>query len=82
MNKSDLITELQKLKVSEEEYSLEGELIFDRVILYHSYEEWRVFYLDERGGRNDERVFNSECEACWHIFKLFREAKEIKDKYK
>jgi len=80
MNKSDLILELDKLGVSETEYSLNGDLISDKIILYHSYDEWQVFYFDERGRRNDEKIFHSECKACWYIYKLFREAKEIQAK--
>lgn len=66
-----------KLGVTATEYNLKGDLVPDNIILYNSYKEWQVFYFDERGGKNDKKVFKSECEACWYIFKLFRESKAI-----
>ncbi len=77
MNKKELQTRLDFLGVASQAYSLEGELVPDTIILYNSYHKWKVFYLDERGGRNDEKVFDSENEACEHIYKLFRASKEI-----
>ncbi len=81
MNKKDLQIKLDLLGVASQAYSLEGELVPDNIILYNSYNKWEVFYLDERGDRNDEKVFNSENEACEHIYKLFIESKKIEDKY-
>jgi len=81
MDKMELKNKLNLLGVSSHEYSLDGELVADNIILYNSYHKWEVFYLDERGGRNDEKVFDSENEACEHIYKLFKESKEIEDKY-
>jgi len=81
MDKMELKNKLNLLGVSSHEYSLDGELVADNIILYISYHKWEVFYLDERGGRNDEKVFDSENEACEHIYKLFKESKEIEDKY-
>ena len=81
MNKKELQTKLDLLGVTSGAYSLEGELVPDNIILCNSYHKWEVFYLDEGGGRNDEKVFDSENEACEHIYKLFKESKEIEDKY-
>ncbi len=81
MNRNDLIEQLNLLGVSANSYSLNGELFPDRIVMYHSYNDWEVFYLDERGGRNDERVFSSEDDACRYIYKLFKESKDIEDKY-
>jgi hypothetical protein len=41
----------------------------------------QVFYLDERGGRNDQNNFPSESEACLYIHKIFRDAKGIEAKF-
>ena len=82
MNKIELIAKLAELGVDPNTYSLEGELLPDSIVLYHSYSSWEVFYLDERGGRNKERVFSSERLACDHIYRLFREAQEISDRVK
>lgn len=81
MNKKELKLELQKLGVTPQEYNLEGDLIADNIILYNSYNEWQVFYYDERGGKNDVKILKSECEACWYIFKLFRQSKSIEEKF-
>lgn len=77
MNVLELKEELDSLGVKENQYALKGDLNPDSIVLYHSYDEWQVFYLDERGGRNDERIFKSENEACLYIYQLFVESKRI-----
>ena len=79
MDKIELKKKLDLLGVHSCSYSLEGELVPDNIILYNSYHNWKVFYFDERGGRNDEKVFTSEKEACEYIYSLFKESKEIED---
>jgi hypothetical protein len=37
--------------------SLYGRLEPDCYIKNHSYHEWKVFYFDERGGRNELKIF-------------------------
>lgn len=81
MNRIELKEKLDNLGVRETSYSLYDDLMPGRIVLYHSYHEWQVFYFDERGGRNDEKIFTSEEEACKYIYKLLKEAKEIEDKY-
>lgn len=81
MNKQELVRELEKLNVDKRLYSLDGELKPDAIILYNFYSQWEVFYLDERGGRNDKKVFGSEEEACDYVYKIFKESKEVEDKY-
>lgn len=73
MNRVELKKELDLLGVSGARYSLYDELKSDCIILFHNYSKWEVFYLDERGGRNDERNFGSENEACLYIYGLFRD---------
>ncbi len=67
--------------VHSNEYSLDSDFVADNIILYNSYHKWEVFYLEERDVRNNEKVFDSEKEACEHIYKLFKESKAIEDKY-
>jgi hypothetical protein len=81
MDKKELQNKLDFLGVDSNQYSLEGELNPYSIILYHSYNNWNVFYLDERGGRDNENIFHSESEACKYIYKLFKEYKEIEEKY-
>lgn len=81
MNKLELKGELDLLNVDSNSYSLNGVLNPDSIILYNSYDTWQVFYLDERGGRDDEKLFQSEEEACKYILKLFKDSKAIETKF-
>ena len=77
MDKTELKEKLDLLGINEKFYSLSGTLLPDRVILYNSYEKWLVFYLDERGNRNDEQTFYSENEACQYIYNKFKRLERI-----
>lgn len=81
MNRQELELKLKDLGINPSQYSLYGELAIDAIILYKNYKDWEVFYIDERGGRNDEKIFKNEEEACLYIYRLFKEAKEIQTKY-
>jgi hypothetical protein len=80
MDKKELIAKLNILGVDSNLYSLDGELNPDCIILYNSYNDWTVFYLDERGVRNDEKIFHSESKAYEYIYKLFKESKDLEKK--
>ncbi len=71
MNRKDLKFELDKLGVNQSLYSLYGNLECDRIILYENYHRWEVFYLSERGTRENYQVFFTEDEACDYILNLF-----------
>jgi hypothetical protein len=73
---------LDNLGVAPNRYSLFGELNFDAIILYNNYNKWNVFYLDERGNRIDEKCFDNETEACSYIYKIFKDARGIEEKYR
>ena len=77
MNRTELQEKLDLLDVNKNFYSLSGTLLPDRVILYHSYGIWLVFYFDERGNRNDEQTFNSENDACKYIYEYFKKLEKI-----
>ncbi len=81
MNKKELQDKLDLLGVDSNQYSLEGELNPDSIVLLNSYNNWEVFYFDERGGKDNEKVFTSESEACEHLYQLFVESKKIEEKY-
>jgi len=81
MNKDILKRELDDLKINSDLYSLNGDLLPDRVILNNSYSDWEVFYLDERGLRNDVKHFNTEEEACHYILELFKDDKQVEEDY-
>ena len=40
--------------------------------LYKNYSIWEVFYIDERGNRDDKHTFHSENEACEYIYEEFK----------
>lgn len=67
MNKDILKKELDKLGVNPNEYSLNGNIESDKIVLYQNYSKWEVFYFDERGGRNCEKVFVMK-KMLVHIF--------------
>lgn len=71
MNRAELKRRLDELQVNPRFYSLEGEMLPDRMVLYHSYDKWIVFYFSERGNRENERIFSSEEEACSYLYELF-----------
>ena len=71
MNKDILKKELDKLGVNPNEYSLNGNIESDKIVLYQNYSKWEVFYFDERGGRNCEKVFCNEEDACLYISSSF-----------
>jgi hypothetical protein len=81
MNREELKHKLDELNVYPGFYSLEGELLPDRIVLYHNYVKWEVFYFDERGNRDMEKVFFSESDACNYIYEYFKKQKEIEKKY-
>jgi len=72
MNRYELKDELDRLGVHAGFYSLEGNLLPDRIVLYHNYSKWEVFYFDERGNRDNEKVFFSENDACNYIYEYFK----------
>ena len=71
MNKTELIKKLDDLDVPRFFYDLDGNLLPDRIILYNSYNDWIVFYLDERGNRHNQNTFDSEEKALNYIYKEF-----------
>ena len=81
MNKDILKKELDKLGVNPNEYSLNGNIESDKIVLYQNYSKWEVFYFDERGGRNCEKVFCNEEDACSYIYELFNFKKNYEIRY-
>jgi hypothetical protein len=81
MKRLELIVKLEELGVRPTEYSVFGEVIPDRVILYPNYSKWEFFYLDERGGKHEEQTFYSEDEGCDHLYKSFVRLMNIKKRH-
>lgn len=81
MTKGELEKALIAQSIHLERYSLNGESKLDAIILYDLKVKWEVFYLDERGGRNQEKVFSSENDACQYILRLLLNALEVQQKF-
>ena len=73
MNREELKKRLAKIGIGDNRYSLNGELIADRIVLYPNYSKWEVFYFSERGTREHYQVFPSEEQACQCIFEMLED---------
>mgnify|MGYP000536601973 CR=1 FL=1 len=81
MNKKELKKKLDLLEINENDYSLEGNYIPDSIILINLGSKQEVFYFDEKGNKNNEKIFIDEEKAYNYIYDLFIEAKKIERKY-
>jgi hypothetical protein len=70
LTRSTLEEKMRTHGIRADAYSLEGGLPDERYCLDHpTPETWTVYY-SERGNRNNERRFESECAACEYLFDL------------
>ena len=76
MNTKELTAILRSKGISDTMYSLDGSLWPDRIVLYHNYSLWEVFYFDERGNRNSLKSFDNENDACKYILNIFIEEQQ------
>ncbi len=67
MNFKDLEIKLRENNVPERWYGI-NELKSDACILYQNYLKWEFFYLDEKGDRNDFKIFLNEDDACNYLW--------------
>lgn len=67
MHRKELIKILEQEGIPSCWYSLYGELLPDRIVLYENYGKWEVFYFDERGNKQMLRKCSSETSACEFI---------------
>jgi len=73
MNRVELKKKLEELGLSPSYYSFDGERKPASYVLTHSLNEWRVFLMDEHTDkRHDERIFNSEEEACNYMYEILK----------
>jgi hypothetical protein len=77
MSREELMERLAINNVPKSLYSIDDGLKPDAHHLYKNYSVWEYFYLDERGGRNDHRVFHVSSEA----FDFLWERIDIEMKY-
>lgn len=67
MNLKQLKIKLDEMNVPSNWYSLNEGLKHDALILEYQYGKWLYYYFDERGGRNDEKIFLQEDAACKNL---------------
>lgn len=75
MNIFDLQNELNKLGIPKSWYSINEGLKSDAHILQEIYGKWHYYYFDERGNRENEKIFENESQACDYIYKKLKESK-------
>ena len=73
MDIESLKKELKRLQVPERWYSINGSLQHDTYFLIQNYHRWEYFYFDERGNRNEYKVFTDEGEACEHFLRTMKQ---------
>lgn len=77
MNLIELKDKLYWNNVPERWYSLDEGLKSDAHHLYKNYSKWEYFFLDEKGGRNDNRIFLRDEEAFNYLWKKIERELEI-----
>lgn len=78
MNIDDLKNRLIEMQINPLYYSLNEGLKSDSLILNIYHNKWEVFYMDERGSKHDELIFNTENDACIYIYNRFKNLYLIK----
>ncbi len=63
-------------------YSLNGLLKPDSIILdnFDNKKIWRVYYFDEKGNTNNEKIFYSENEAVNYLYNILKNYTDIDKK--
>lgn len=69
MTLDELKNKLERSNVPKRWYSINEGLKPDACILYKNYAKWEFFYLDEKGNRNDFKVFTNDEEAFAYLWK-------------
>lgn len=73
MNREELSKKLNEESFDSHLYSLYGDLLPDRIIIYENYNIWEIFYLDDRGGRHMITICHSENNACAFLYNYLKE---------
>jgi hypothetical protein len=75
MTKKQLLAQLKLDKIPNHFYSLKGGLPYDAWCLAEIYPGWEVYY-SEKGGKYQIKLFQTENEACNHIYQKLKEMME------
>ncbi|UOB18369.1 hypothetical protein [Abyssalbus ytuae] len=71
MTKCELKSELSKIRVSEENYSLNEGVKTDAYIIEEFNGIWRFYYFDEKGQESDYNLFKNEEDAYSYLLEKF-----------
>ena len=63
MTRQELVELLNEEGISPNTYSLDGDLLPNRIILYKNYNFWEIFYLDEKGNKKILKRCRNENDA-------------------
>lgn len=81
MNTEEMLKEIKELKIPDRSYSINGSLGTDKYIFRKVYSYWECFYVDERGGQNnDYHQFYDENDACLFFIEMVKRGGKISDK--
>ncbi len=68
----NLVEKLDEIGVPKRYYSINGDLSSDTYILNEVYGKWEFFYFDEKGNRNNYKIFTNVNDACMHMLSILK----------
>ena len=72
MTRIELSRKLEELNIDKEFYSLEGNLLPDRMVLVQADFRWFVLYFDKEKAVRNLKSFGSENEACSYLYNYYK----------
>ena len=73
MTTEEMLLEIKEMRIPDRDYSVNDSLGSDKCIFRKVYSYWECFYMDERGGQdNNYRRFNNENDACEYFIKMLK----------
>jgi hypothetical protein len=72
MTRIELSRKLDELNISKDFYSLEGNLLPDRMVLVQADFRWLVLYFDKEKSVHNLKSFDSENEACSYLYNYYK----------
>jgi hypothetical protein len=73
MNTEEMLIKIKELKIPDKNYSINDSLGTDKYIFRKIYDYWECFYVDERGGQNnDYHRFYDEDKACLYFITMLK----------
>ncbi len=69
MNINELKKKLENLGINDQTYSLDNDIEDEQYCLENNGGKWHYYY-SERGQKTGERSFDSESDACEHMYSI------------